>query len=131
MLPIKTTVDDIDAICAYLKTHVGWVPIDKAKKTIDPKVLDGRKLEAYRRLGFVERDGTNIKLSQRGRAYATATDDSGRQAALAEGLRDVQLYVDTLEWIHHSHINEPSKTTVGNHWYDNFQGQLEGRKTRH
>lgn len=126
MLPIKTTVDDIDALGAYLKGQVGWVPLERVKKTIDSKYADARKLEALKRIGLIERDGSNIKLTERGRAYASTDDESEKAALMAEALRELSLYAETVEWIHHSKVEDPSKTVVGNYWHDKHQDQLEG-----
>lgn len=126
MLPIKTTIDDVDALGTYLKGQVGWVPLERVKKTIDGKYADNRKLEALKRIGLLERDGANIKLSARGREYATATNEQQKQDVMKSGLREVSLYVETIEWIHHSKIEDPSKTEVGNYWHDKHQNQLEG-----
>ncbi|SDR02400.1 hypothetical protein SAMN04489765_2815 [Tsukamurella pulmonis] len=126
MLPIKTTIEDVDALGGYLKTQVGWVPIDRVKKTIDSKYADNRKLEALKRIGLLERDGTNIKLSERGRAYADATEAEVKQPLMIAALREVPLYVETIEWMHHSKIQDPSKTVIGNYWHDKHQDQLEG-----
>lgn len=126
MLPIKTTIEDIDALGAYLKGQVGWVPLERVKKTIDGKYADNRKLEALKRIGLLERDGANIKLSERGREYATATDEEQKQDLMKQALREVPLYVETIEWMHHSKVEDPSKTAVGNYWHDKHQNGLEG-----
>ena len=72
--PIKTTLDDINALGAYLRNKVGWSDTDDVKKRIPPKHADNRKIEAMRYIGLLERDGSNIKLSDAGRKYASATD---------------------------------------------------------
>ncbi len=74
--PIKTTLDDINALGAYLRNKVGWSDTDDVKKRIPPKHADNRKIEAMRYIGLLERDGSNIKLSDAGRKYASATDDT-------------------------------------------------------
>lgn len=89
VLPIKATIEDIEALGGYLKGQVGWVPLERVKKTIDSKYADNRKLEALKRIGILERDGTNIKLSARGREYATAADERQKQDVMKAGLREV------------------------------------------
>jgi hypothetical protein len=126
LLPIKTTIEDIDALGGYLRGQVGWVPLDRVKKTIDSKYADLRKLGALQRIGLLERDGTSVKLSARGRSYASATEASEKESLMAEALREVPLYVETVEWMHHSKIGDPSKTVLGNYWHDKHQDQLEG-----
>lgn len=126
MLPIKTTIEDIDSLSAYLKTQVGWVPLDRVKKTIEGKLADNRKLEAQKRLGLLDRDGTNLKLSDRGRKYATTDDAATKEQILQDALRSVQLYKDTIEWLHYSKVSDPTKTELGVYWHDKHADQLEG-----
>ena len=42
MLPIKTTFLDVAAVTNYLKQQVGWVEIDRIKKTIPPTHADNQ-----------------------------------------------------------------------------------------
>jgi len=123
--PIKTTANDLDVLFAYLKTQVGWVPLGKVRKTIEPKHADNRKIEACRYLGLIERDGTNVRLSDRGRTYASG-DESAKAGAIREALKSVPLYFQTMEWIHHTQKAEPTRTDVGNYWHDKLPDQLDG-----
>jgi DNA-binding XRE family transcriptional regulator len=125
--PIKTTVSDIDALFNFLKGQVGWVPLDRVRKTIDSKLSDNRKLEACRYLGLIERDGTNIKLSESGQVYANG-DEKARAEVMLAALKGVPLYYQTIEWIHHNNKAEPTKTDVGNYWHDKLQSELDGAK---
>jgi hypothetical protein len=125
--PIKTTIEDIDALFGYLKGQVGWVPIDKIRRTIDSKYSDNRKLDACKYLGLIERDGTNVKLSDSGHKYARG-DEATRAEMMRAAIRQTLLYFQTLEWIHHGKRNEPNKTDVGNYWHDNQQDELDGAK---
>jgi hypothetical protein len=125
--PIKTTISDIDALFNFLKGQVGWVPLDRVRKTIESKLSDNRKLEACRYLGLIERDGTNIKLSESGQAYANG-DDAARVGVMLAALKGVPLYLQTIEWIHHNKKAEPTKTDVGNYWHDKLQSELDGAK---
>jgi hypothetical protein len=128
MLPIKTTIEDISTLGTYLKTQVGWVPLDRVRKALDSKYADNRKLEAQRRLGLIDRDGTNVKLSDRGRSYATSSDAATRAQIMQEALREMPLYKETVEWLHYSKVEDPTKTEIGNYWHDRHQDQLEGAK---
>jgi hypothetical protein len=125
--PIKTTISDIDALFNFLRGQVGWVPLDRVRRTIDSKLSDNRKLEACRYLGLIERDGTNIKLSESGQAYANG-DDKARAEVMLAALKGVSLYFQTIEWIHHNNKAEPTKTDVGNYWHDKLQNELDGAK---
>jgi hypothetical protein len=118
--PIKTTLDDINALGAYLRNKVGWSDTDDVKKRIPPKHADNRKIEAMRYIGLLERDGSNIKLSDAGRKYASATDDTVKATIMRERLREIPLYDATLEWIFHNSLEIATKTDIANHWHDNL-----------
>ena len=126
MLPIKTTFLDVAAVTNYLKQQVGWVEIDRIKKTIPPTHADNRKLEAMRYMGLIERDGSNIKLSSSGRRYATEQDDGAKAAILRGQISIMPLYQQTLEWIHYSKKENPGKTEVANYWHDEHSSDLQG-----
>lgn len=126
MLPLKTTIDDFDALGGYLKTQVGWVPVAKIKATIDPKHADNRKLEAGKFIGFLVRDGANVRLTDLGRRYATATGAPERVEAMLDMLLSVDLYAATVHWMHFSNQTEPTKTTIGIYWHDHHGEKLAG-----
>lgn len=126
MLPLKTTIEDFDALGGYLKTQVGWVAVSKIKSTIDPKHADNRKLEAGRFIGFLDRDGTNVRLAPGGLEYATSADDSVKSSAMLKMLLSATLYADTVHWMHFSKHAQPTRTLVGNYWHDHHADKLEG-----
>ncbi len=121
--PIKTTLEDIDALGAYLRNKVGWSDIEDVKKRIPQKHADNRKIEAMRYVGLLERDGSNIKLSDAGRKYAAAADDAAKASIMQARLRDIPLYDATLEWIFHNNLEVASKTDIANHWHDNLSDE--------
>jgi len=47
-LPIRTTLADVDALCAYLVTKPTGASLPEAKAVLDSKVLDGRKISAMK-----------------------------------------------------------------------------------
>lgn len=119
-------MEDIDNLSAYLRGQVGWVPLEKIRKSIQPKYADNRKIEACRYVGLLERDGSNVRLSSEGREYATATDDAVKSDVMKRRIVSVSLYRETLEWIHWSKVAEPTRTDVGNYWHDKHPEKLEG-----
>ncbi|WP_457252742.1 hypothetical protein [Pedococcus sp. P5_B7] len=128
MLPLKTTLEDFDTLLAYMKTQVGWVPLEKIRKTLPTKATDNRKLEAMRTIGLIERDNTNIKVSDAGWKYIRSTESADKAAVLRDQLGTVQLYVDTVHWMHYNGKPEPTRTDVANYWHDKHEGQIQGAK---
>src|SRR5258708_5091846 len=86
-LPIRTTVEDIEAVCAYLARKPTGATLREAKAVLDAKHLDPRKLGAMKRWGLLEENGGRLKLLERGRRVAK---DGGvhRASALLEVVRE-------------------------------------------
>lgn len=119
-------MEDVDKITGYLRTQVGWIGLDRLRGALESKYGDNRKVEALRYIGLLERDGQNVKLSDAGRKYATATDESVRASVLRDAIRSIPLYVQTIEWMHFSGKTEATRTDVGNRWHDHSSTLLEG-----
>jgi hypothetical protein len=123
--PIKTTVDDIDALVAYLRTQVGWVGTDTMRTAIPARHADNRKIEAMRYIGLLDRDGANVKLTEAGRNYASG-DPAARVTILRDRLRAVTLYHSTLVWMHFNQKESLNKADIANYWHDQHEDQLAG-----
>ncbi|MUM16180.1 hypothetical protein BI330_07350 [Mycobacterium sp. CBMA 623] len=126
LLPLKTTIDDFDALGGYLKTQVSWVSVGKVKATIDPKHADKRKLDAATHIGFLQRDGENLRLTDLGRTYANATEASVKAQAMLEMLLSDGLYSATVHWMHFNPQTDPTKTAIGVYWHDHHGDKLGG-----
>lgn len=110
MIPIKTSVEDIQKVLGYLARQVGWVETAKAEKALG--ALDDRKVSAMVEFGLILRDGGNLKATPRGQLFS-----SGKQVeALREVLNSVELYRATLEWAHYGQKSEVTATEVGQYW---------------
>ena len=125
MLPLKTTIDDLAALTTYMKPQVGWVQIDQVKNAIPSKHADNRKLEAMRYVGLIDRDGSKIKLTDPGRSYASATDDTIQAGILRDLIREIPLYHQTAEWMHFRSKDAPTKSEVANYWHDRHADELQ------
>lgn len=125
MIPLKTTVEDLDKLTAYLRPTFGWVSLTKVKSNLE-KVSDNRKIEAAKWLGLIERDGQNIEITAEGRAWASAQDPAEKTRIFASLLAAAPLYAQTVEWMYHSNKSEPTKTDVGDQWYKHYSELLEG-----
>ncbi|ROZ64672.1 hypothetical protein EDL96_02160 [Kocuria soli] len=122
MVPIKTSVEDIEKILNYLAKQIGFTAITKVESTLGS--LDGRKLGAMVEFGLVTRDGANIKITDRGSKFA-----SGDQAgALKETVGGVALYHATLEWVHYGSRSEVTATEIGQYWETKHSATIGGVK---
>jgi hypothetical protein len=117
-LPMKTTAEDFNVLAAYLRNRVAWTPIATVAAAVPAKNTDGRKLEAMRFMGLLERKDQNIKLSDLGREYADAAAGPARAAVVQTALRAIPIYVATLEWAYYSNKPTPLKTDIANYWHD-------------
>src|SRR5271166_6111081 len=90
-LPIRTVLEDVEAVCAYLSKKPTGATVAEARKVLDAKYLDGRKLSAYKAWELVDDDGVRMKLTPQGRAMAKA-DDNSRPAAILGIIRRIGPY---------------------------------------
>lgn len=122
-LPIRTTVEDINAVCGYLVTKPTGTTLAEAKAVIDKRYLDGRKLTALKYWGLVEDYNSKIKITDRGRLTAK---DSGsyRSEALRQVIRQVEPYLRIVERIAHRNEETIAATEVASHWYEHFKNDV-------
>lgn len=118
-LPIRTTVDDIDAVCGYLATKPTGATLAEAKAVVDKKRLDSRKLTALKFWELIDDAGGKLKITERGRR---CVKESGalRSMALREVVRDVQPYLAIVERLVHRRENTITTTEVASHWHEHF-----------
>jgi len=121
-LPIRTTIDDIQAVCGYLAKKPTGATLKEAKAVLDSKVLDGRKLSAFKFWGLIE-DQERLKLTSKGRE---ANKDHGarQHVVFSEIIRSIDPYRAIIERA--AHRNEDSLTAleVAAHWHDHFKEQV-------
>lgn len=120
-LPIRTTVEDINALCGYLMTKPTGATVAEAKAVIDRKRLDARKLTALRLWGLIGEDSDKLQITDRGRQ---AMRDSSRSEMLREIIREVPAYTAVVERIVFRQEGEISATDVAAHWYENFKADV-------
>jgi len=66
-LPIRTTIEDVQAVCAFLaKKPTGATPAE-ARKILDEKYLDGRKLAALKLWKLIDEQDGRLKITEEGR----------------------------------------------------------------
>ena len=73
LLPIRTTVDDIHAVCVYLVTKPTGATLKEARAVVDKKFLDARKLAALKYWGLIEDDESKLKITNQGRQCVSKT----------------------------------------------------------
>lgn len=121
MVPIKTSVEDIQKLLGYLNKQIGWVESTKVEKALGSQ--DDRKLGAMVEFGLILRDGGNLRATDRGRLFSIDP-----AAALREVITSLELYSATLEWVHYGKRGEVTAAEVGQYWEGSHADSLGGLK---
>ncbi|MFC0706040.1 hypothetical protein [Cellulomonas uda] len=123
MIPIKTSVDDMQRVLGYMSRQIGWVEVSKAEKALGS--VDERKIAAMVEFGLILRDGANIKLAPRGQTFVAGD----QAAALREVITSIDLYRATVEWVHYGSKSEATAAEIGQYWessHSDTLGNLQG-----
>ena len=122
-LPIQTTREDIDGIISYLKTKVTGATIDEAKSAIDNKLVDPRKITAYKEWKFINKEEGKLNLSQRGREYARSSKEKQIEI-FKQIIREIKPYNIAAEWIFHQKFDQVTNVEVAAHWHTYCKEEL-------
>ncbi len=125
-LPQKTTAEDITTVVAYLKNQVGWTPLGRLRTAVDARHANGVKIESMKFMGLIDRNGEDVKLTDAGREFAAASTDEGREPIVAERLRAIPLFAETVDWMHYPKHLQPTKTDIANYWHDKQSDKTGG-----
>ena len=119
-LPVRTTVEDINAVCRYLASKPIGAKLSEARAVVDRKHLDGRKLSAMRFWKLVEDENDRMKLTDLGRR---SIEDSGafQSQVFREVIREIEPYKSIVERADFRKEKFISATEVARHWYENFK----------
>ncbi len=123
MLPIRTTLEDIDAVCKYLATKPTGASKEEAKAVLNSKTLDPRKINALKFWGLIEDENGRMKLTQKGRQIAK---DKGANCfkVLRDVVRKVKPYSSIVERAAHSGEFTVPATDVAAHWHNHFRSEV-------
>lgn len=123
-LPIRTTVDDVVAVCKYLATKPTGATLPEARAVVDNKHLDGRKLTALKFWGVIEDDSNGrIKITPEGRR--AVMDSGAHQSSVLRGvIRGVSPYRAIVELVAHRGQETITSTDLAAHWYEHFRSDV-------
>ena len=124
-LPIRTTIEDINAVCNYLITKPTGATITETKAVVDKRHVDGRKQTALKFWGLIESENDKIKVTGRGRLCVR---DSGslRGEALRQVIREVRPYLAVVERASLRHEYTITATELAAHWHEHFKSDVAG-----
>ncbi len=118
-LPIRTTLDDVDALCKFLVKKATGATVAEAKKILDAKYLDGRKINALKTWGLID-EQTDGRLKITGPGRQLTRDAAGREKALLGTIGRVAPYRAIVERASHRSEFSISVTDVAAHWHEHF-----------
>ncbi len=121
-LPIRTTVEDIQAVCGYLAKKPTGADLKEAKAVLDSKVLDGRKLSALKFWGLIENQ-ERLKLTTKGRE-AVRDQGAKQHHVLASVILGINPYRAIIERAAHRSEESLSALDVAAHWHDHFLSEV-------
>lgn len=119
-LPIRTTIDDIEKICSYLSTKPTGATLLEAKAVVDSKILDGRKLSAFKLWGIIEEHGSRYKLTELGRLIVKDRGVNKAQA-LHKIIESISPYKAIIERAVHRNEDALTANEVAAHWHEHFK----------
>ena len=122
-IPIRTTIDDVNAVCAYLITKPTGATLAEAKAVVNKRHLDGRKLAALKFWDLIDDEGNKMKITDRGRRLVRDSGSS-KSEVLGEVVRRVPQYLSVVERVVHRHEETISATEVAAHWHEHFRGEV-------
>ena len=119
-LPIRTTIEDVQAVCGYLATKPTGATVAEAKAVLDSGVLDGRKVSALKYWGLVDDESDKMRLTEFGRQLA-----KDKFAKMASVIRDriahLAPYSAIVERAVHRKEFQVTATEVAAHWHEHFK----------
>jgi len=121
MLPIFTTVEDVESVLAYLKNKPTGATSAEMKAALGSNPVDPRKITAYTSWKLVEKSGERFRLSERG--WRWARKQSQERDVLREVIDSIVPYRSALEWAFHQQMAEVSNVDVAAHWHQHHAEQ--------
>ena len=122
-LPIRTVLEDLTAVGNFLSKKPTGTTVTEAKKILDTKYLDGRKLSALKFWGIIEESADGrLKLTEEGR---TAMRDSGAaiKGVLTRAIARIDPYRALVERAAHRKELSLSATDAAVHWHEHFSDE--------
>ena len=122
-LPIRTTLEDVNAVCGYLMTKPTGASLPEARAVVDKKHLDGRKLTALKFWGLIEDHENKMRITEAGRQ---SVRDYGayRNEVMQSVVRQVPPYIAVIERTVHRNEGSLTATEVAAHWHEHFSGEV-------
>jgi hypothetical protein len=113
-LPGLATVNDIREAVQFLTRHAEGVTIIQTLDSLQKRIFDPRKVEAYDSWGIIVRSRDRIRLSDLG--WELARSRAEETQFFRKLLTQNRTYLATLEWIHQQGLRVISYVELGSFW---------------
>lgn len=124
-LPILASAEDLLGVVGFFKTKVTGCTIEDAKAIIDKKLLDPRKISAYVTWGVLARDGEKLKLTDLGKEFSRANDNSLPEL-FSRILKSIDQYHCALEWLfYRKDYQQITNVEIASYWYETKKFGME------
>ena len=123
MLPMRATMNDLDAVCTYLASKPTGATPAETKAVVDKKHLDYRKLNALKSWGVIEDVEGKLKITELGR-QAIRDRGANKSKVLLQVLRSVRPYEAIVERVANRQESDITASDVAAHWYEHFKGEV-------
>lgn len=120
-LPVRGTIADVTAVSRYLASKPTGATTADAKRVLDAKHLDTRKVSALKAWGFVSDDNGRMKVTETGRLVIK--DEAGQVAAFRQVVRGFEPYMAVLERAAHRNETSLTATEIAAHWHEHYPGE--------
>lgn len=122
-LPIRTTLEDVAAVCEYFITKPTGATLAEARAVVDKKHLDGRKLTALKAWGLIEEYDNKMRITEAGRL---SIRDSGahRSQVMREVVVKIAPYCAIVERVVNRSEKLLTATEVAAHWHEHFGNEV-------
>jgi predicted nucleotide-binding protein len=117
-LPTRATIDDYKNISKYLLNKPTGVSISEARKVLDEKLLDKRKILALKSWLLITTDNNKIKLTPEGRD--ARKDEEHLNSAFQTIIKRNEPYNAILEWAALREETVLTATDVAAHWHEHY-----------
>lgn len=117
-LPTRATLDDFRSISRYLLNKPTGVTTAEARKVLDEKLLDKRKLLALKSWHLISIENNRMKLTPEGR---DATKDAAHHIRAFQAIiKRIEPYNAIIEWAALREEDVLTATDVAAHWHEHY-----------
>jgi hypothetical protein len=122
-LPKNMAMDQLTSLVDILSNKLTGSTVIEIK-TINSNLTE-KVIDAATFVGLVKELSGKYIVTEPGKSFYQAQDKRGKNDALRELLKNIEIYNLTTEYFHHNKIEKPTKLDVGSFWNQNFSSKIK------